>query len=116
MIEWFNNDIRVVELTLDRSEREVLAALVIHNGDVIIPDVRFLIVARGVALLAGHQRGHMEDHLHHVVLPDVRKFAVVAVLLQAAKEEGLRVCVFQRYQGSQPVQEFHVPARPITIT
>ena len=40
----------------------VFVTVVVHNGDVVVPDVKFLGVTARVTLPVGHQCGHMEDH------------------------------------------------------
>ena len=40
----------------------VFVTVIVHNGDVVIPDVKFLGVTARVTLPVGHQCGHVEDH------------------------------------------------------
>ena len=40
----------------------VFVTVVVHNGDVVVPDVKFLGVTARVTLPVGHQCGHVEDH------------------------------------------------------
>lgn len=80
---------------LDRIYIVLLATLVVHDGNIVIPDVQLLISALRISLLVRHERGHMERDTYHVVLPDVRELSVVSVLLQPAQEEHLRIDVLQ---------------------
>ena len=40
----------------------VFVTVIVHNGDVVVPDVKFLGVTARVTLPVGHQCGHVEDH------------------------------------------------------
>lgn len=94
---------------LDGVYAEVGAAVVVHDGHVVVADVLALLVAGGVALAAGHGRGHVEVHLHHVVVPHVRVEAVLAALLQVEEQAGLGLRL-QFHQRAQLAHELHVPA------
>ena len=121
LVQRRDDDAGVIELALDHAELvrffqtvPTAPAVVVDDGHEVVADVPLLLGALGVAVPVGHHGGHVEHHLHHVVLPQVGEVAVAVVGTQSAQKRHAAV-VSQRNQRSQPLQELGVPQRPELI-
>ena len=115
LVQGSDHNTGVDELSFDSSRGVTLvsSSIVVNNGHEIVANVPFLLVTLRIGLgVVRHQGGHVENHLHEVVLPHVGVVPVALLRIEASQKRSFAVNITETYQGSKAVQKVRVSQRP----
>ena len=105
----YNTSVDKLSFDSSRGVSLIASSIVVNNGNEIIANVPFLLVTLRIGLgVVRHQGGHVEDHLHEVVLPHVGVVPVALLRIEASQKRSFAVNITETYQGSKAVQKVRV--------
>ena len=115
LVQGSDHNTGVDELSFDSSRGVTLvsSSIVVNNGHEIVANVPFLLVTLRIGLgVVRHQGGHVENHLHEVVLPHVGVVPVALLRIEASQKRSFAVNITETYQGSKAVQKVRISQGP----